>query len=127
MLLGGEHRLGRVLGVRDHQLHRALRDRGGRGSEAEAQEVHRGGDVVAGEALLVERFARDGRAVGEHERDTALDADELREPLAQLGVGSQLEEQRRGELAVVGNELVVGVDLVRDLLVAQHALGAPSP
>ena len=46
------------------------------------------------------------------------------QPLAQLRVGGQLEHQRPRELARVGDELVVGLDLVRDLLVAQHPLGA---
>ena len=35
-----------------------------------------------------------------------------------------LDEQRARQLAGVGDQRVVGVDLVRDLLVAQHALGA---
>ena len=88
--------------------------------------MHGSGDVVARQPLFVGGLTHDGGAVGQHERDAALDADELAQPLAQLGVRPELEEERRGELALVGDELVVRGDLVGDLLVAQHAL-APSP
>ena len=50
------------------------------------------------------------------ERDVALDPDQLREPLAQRGVVGDLDEQRGRQLARVGDQLVVGLDLVRDLL-----------
>ena len=86
--------------------------------------MHGRSDIVTREALFVEGFAGDRRAAGQHQRDTAFDPHELPEPLAQFSVRAQLEEQGRRQLPVVGNEIVVGGDLVRDLFVAQHAFGA---
>ena len=60
--------------------HGTLRERGDLlGREREAQEVHRRGGVVAGQAflVLVGRPAVDATAVGQRERDVELDADEL--------------------------------------------------
>ena len=84
--------------------------------------MHRGGDVVASQPLLVFGDGFDVRAVGELEAHMVLDVHELREPLPELrGVG-ELDEQRGRELALVRNELVVRRNLIGDRIIGEHPL-----
>ena len=53
-----------------------------------------------------------------------LDTDELRQPRPQLRLRLQFDEQRQGELARLGDERVVDVELALHLLVGRHLLGA---
>src|SRR5262245_20165337 len=94
------------------------------GRESELQVVHRRRRLVARKALLVLWDAGDRRTIVQPERDRALDADQLGQPLVEPFLVVDLDEQRARELVRRRDELVVRLDLLLDLLVGEHALDA---
>jgi hypothetical protein len=88
--------------------------------EGELYVLHRG-ELVGRELLLVEGCARPPPL--DDEGDVVLQPDQLVEHAAERGVALHLDEERGAELAVVGQHLVVRVDLVLDLHRVGDALG----
>jgi hypothetical protein len=112
----------------DGERARALQRRDHRRRQLEAQEVHRRGLllVLAVEVLVGDR--EHGLLAGDADPHAVLDAAQLRERASPLLDVLVLDEHGRLEVAAVGHERVVRVELVLDarflerLLDAQHLL-----
>src|SRR5688572_969384 len=96
-------------------------------AELPADVVDRRRDLLArelrGVALLREGSDRDGAvALAGVQDEGPLDADELGEPLAQLGIRGELEEHGGAQLSGPGDQRVVRVELTLDRLVRDQLL-----
>ena len=110
------------------------RDQGGRTprqgldlalGEPEPHVMDRRGDLLAGQRLGMGLFgpARHHLPRGELDPDGPFDPDQAREPVAELGLAGQLDEQGRRELALARQEPVVDLQLVADPLVGGDPFG----